>query len=602
MAAPSERGGVPPPVAGAVTAATIDSTSTPRMTVTTTMTDTTPDRIHLASCNSQHYDAVLWPAMMRRGAKVLVWAGDVVYGDDFEYIPYEERRGWKEHMLPRRKKDATPQRMEQLFSELLQHPGYQQYLHPPPHPMNGQNEDDKEGRLNAGRNDDGSGKGISPPVVVLGTVDDHDYGTNNGDQTFRYQRDNTIAYVDFLQRSNAESYPNAFSVMMERAKAGKGVYGVKVMDFRRPPGKQLLSDEEASLDPDVVPTNNSTTTLSDRSVAIFVLDCRSHKTPWPSLSDQIYHGVPDDTEGDFLGEEQWIWLVETLRRSTAAVNIVVNGLQVHADHFIVGEAVEEWSRFPRAQHRLYQALLQPNVRSPLLISGDVHMGQILRRDCFRPETPAEQKQQETIVSPIRTLYEVTTSGMTHSWGTHICARPKELFICRSTFFNRIVGVAMHAAHHLGVWTDLVSTDQSWEGSQRGLQYTIRRNFAELEMDWDNRTILTRVWGEDAHKPPIMSHRWDMDVLSGRRSVSDQGLVTPADVTSAFNQLHSHQIAQHGDWICVNYRGPASYEGKKYGFFVPLGIIVALSTFPVWGLLVAGYCILAHKRRVKVKMA
>ena len=141
------------------------------------------------------------------------------------------------------------------------------------------------------------------------------------------------------------------------------------MDFERTKGQELLSDKEAALDPDIVPDFvPGRNTLSDRSVAIFTLDMRSHKTPWSPPSNfflPVY-------EGEFLGDRQEKWFVEAIRRSTAAVNIVVQGVQVHADRAGSAEIAENWGRYPLARARLYQALLQENVKAPLLVSGDVH--------------------------------------------------------------------------------------------------------------------------------------------------------------------------------------------------------------------------------------
>jgi hypothetical protein len=115
--------------------------------------------------------------------------------------------------------------------------------------------------------------------------------------------------------------------MARRAASGKGVYAVKVFDFtRRSPRTTLLSDEEAGLEPEFEQRHAR---LSNRSVAVFLLDVRSNKTPWPSGWKKYLL----DYEADFLGEEQWRWFEEALKRSTATVNLIVQGLQVHADRY-----------------------------------------------------------------------------------------------------------------------------------------------------------------------------------------------------------------------------------------------------------------------------
>ena len=85
--------------------------------------------------------------------------------------------------------------------------------------------------------------------------------------------------MQFLEQSSASASTANYSLMKQRAAQGKGVYGVKVFDFHRPKGQELLSDEEAGLEPSVREAAGSPN-LSDRSVAVFLLDCRSHKSPW----------------------------------------------------------------------------------------------------------------------------------------------------------------------------------------------------------------------------------------------------------------------------------------------------------------------------------
>jgi hypothetical protein len=182
-----------------------------------------------------------------------------------------------------------------------------------------------------------------------------------------------MEFVDFLGLGDG-NHP-----MAARAARGMGVYGVQVYDFDRIAGQQLLSDEEAGLDPDVADVD-AELPLGPKSVAIFVLDVRSNKTPWLITIPERFQY---DAAGDFLGETQWQWFENAIGRSTAAVNIVVTGLQVHADIFWDGSKIEDWGKYPRAQHRMYQALLQPNVQVPIIVSGDIHLAQLLRKDCRR---------------------------------------------------------------------------------------------------------------------------------------------------------------------------------------------------------------------------
>jgi hypothetical protein len=124
--------------------------------------------------------------------------------------------------------------------------------------------------------------------------------------------------------------------MEQRAKSGKGLYGVKVFDYTKTFGNELLSDIDAGIEPYIYNKdhikikNPSKQQLSNRTVAIFLLDCRFNKSPWyTKLDSKKKYALNYD--GDFLGIEQWEWFQEALQRSTATVNIIVQGLQVHAD-------------------------------------------------------------------------------------------------------------------------------------------------------------------------------------------------------------------------------------------------------------------------------
>lgn len=241
---------------------------------------------------------------------------------------------------------------------------------------------------------------------------DHDYGCNNADKTFEYKYETTNAFVEFL--GEADSSP-----MAQRAAAGYGVYGVKLFDFERPHGQQLVPDHIAQIDPDVVVADDDNVNLganhhefvqnvrshlppdySNKTVAVFVLDVRTNKDPWKKHLNKDY-------AGDFLGERQWQWFEAAMKRSRAAVNVVVQGLQVHGELFPNPNIAEQWGSFPRARQRLFDIILHDEVTSPsILVSGDVHMTQLLRDDCRNMKDPSK---------PRRVMMEMTTSGMTHSW-------------------------------------------------------------------------------------------------------------------------------------------------------------------------------------------
>ena len=366
--------------------------------------------------------------------------------------------------------------------------------------------------------------------------------------------------------------------MSRRAREGHGLYGVKVFDFDRTKGDYLVPEEMAGVDPDVVaqpPATNST--YSSRSVAVFVIDCRSHKTPWKK-GLAAYYG---DLDGDFLGERQWRWLETALSRSRASVNIVVNGLQVHANIFPDGNVAEAWGRYPRAQQRLFDAMLQENVEAPILISGDVHMAQFMRKDC----TSRQHGTKNT-----HPLIEMTTSGMTHSWGTLDAKRLVNPVptTWQEWFESLVASSMMRLLHTVCPWTDLMVSESrqklSWssdkyenggmDGAKTGKQYSLQRNFGELEFDWDEGTVSMRVMGEDESRSPLLAAKWTLDQLSGRVHMPG-GKVTERD----YLQAQQERGNASGEWTCVSYRGRASFVDLLAGYTTTGLALVLLVPFP-----------------------
>jgi alkaline phosphatase D len=242
-----------------------------------------------------------------------------VYADDVKRIHWtkkdtaENARWWWSSFLENRRKVAyaTPDCFRRIYAAQLKVPEYRQML----------------------EDDNGRGK-----ISMFGTIDDHDYGKNNGDKTYPFRCEAGIQFTNFLGLTNETS------AMARRAAKGLGVYGVQVYDFSSTTHR-LLTDTEAGLDPDVVPEQNDRHRSNDSDeetnqlVAVFVLDVRSNRTPWATTIPERFKVDPD---GDFLGEDQWKWFETALGRSNASVNIIVSGVQVHAPWFYDGNRVENW--------------------------------------------------------------------------------------------------------------------------------------------------------------------------------------------------------------------------------------------------------------------
>ena len=117
---------------------------------------------------------------------------------------------------------------------------------------------------------------------------------------------------------------------------------------------------------------------SSNLVRIILLDNRYHSSPLTKKS-KWYQTVPDDY--DILGEEQWSWLEALLREDAARVNkprytLIASGVQIVADD--KGFKHESWGQYPHSKQRLYNLLRDTKTAGVLLLSGDIHLSEIVR--------------------------------------------------------------------------------------------------------------------------------------------------------------------------------------------------------------------------------
>lgn len=174
---------------------------------------------------------------------------------------------------------------------------------------------------------------------IIGVWDDHDYGLNNGGKEYSKRHESQQLLLDFL--GEITSSPR-------RTQAG--VYW------------------------------SYTYGKDEQQVKIILLDTR-------------YHRDAPGKEGDLLGEEQWRWLEQELRSSTAQVNIIGSSIQIIPEE----HPFEKWANFPKARQRFFKLLEDTAVKGVILISGDRHLAELSRKNDFGYP-----------------LYELTSSGLTHA--------------------------------------------------------------------------------------------------------------------------------------------------------------------------------------------
>ena len=244
------------------------------------------ETIAFGSCNRTDLPQPLWAPINATTPELWIWLGDNIYGDS---------------------RDASVLRSK--YQTQLVAPGYQELL---------------------------------AQSAVLGTWDDHDFGSNNGGREFTAKAASQTELLDFLGEP-------ADSPRRQR----EGVY---TSWTQGPEGAR---------------------------VKVILLDAR-------------YHRDERGSDGAMLGEAQWSWLAEELASSDAQINLIVSGVQVlHLDH-----SYEGWHEYPSERTRLLDLIGSSGAGGVILLSGDRHISEIARLPAGSVPYP---------------VYEVTSSGMTHSW-------------------------------------------------------------------------------------------------------------------------------------------------------------------------------------------
>jgi len=190
-------------------------------------------------------------------------------------------------------------------------------------------------------------------VPVLETWDDHDYGRNDAGGDFPYQDEAKALFLDFWHVPADDP-----------RRRRDGVYNAKIYG---PDGMRLQ---------------------------VILLDLRSFRSPLRrKLAGAPGPGpyVPDpDPAKTMLGETQWAWLGEQLRRP-AELRLIVSSVQVLAE----GHGYERWGNLPHERQRLLDLIAGTHANGVILLSGDRHAGALYRLD-------------EGVPYP---LYEITSSGL-----------------------------------------------------------------------------------------------------------------------------------------------------------------------------------------------
>ncbi|MDW7692050.1 alkaline phosphatase D family protein [Flammeovirgaceae bacterium SG7u.111] len=190
---------------------------------------------------------------------------------------------------------------------------------------------------------------------VFGIWDDHDYGVNDGGKEYPMKKESRDLMFEFLDISSTDPVWNR-----------EGAYN-----------SYLIGE-------------------GDKKVKIILLDARYFRDTLTPSPDPELRYQPRET-GTILGEEQWAWLEKEFEKNEAAIHLVGSGIQIIPDQ----HGWEKWGNFPHERQRLFDLIQQTKPNGAILLSGDRHIAEV------------SKVELEDLGYP---LYEITASGLTHTWG------------------------------------------------------------------------------------------------------------------------------------------------------------------------------------------
>jgi len=190
---------------------------------------------------------------------------------------------------------------------------------------------------------------------AIGIWDDHDYGTNDGDAKYSKKQESKEHLLNFLDVSQTRP------VRMREGAYDSYTFG---------------------------PLGNR--------VKIILLDCRYFREALQDAPQESGNRYWPNESANLLGEAQWQWLEAQLTNSDAQVHLIASGIQV----IPFQHGFEKWANFPNARKRLFNLLSKTQPANPIILSGDRHVAEVSKIEIENLNCP---------------LYEITSSGLTHSW-------------------------------------------------------------------------------------------------------------------------------------------------------------------------------------------
>jgi alkaline phosphatase D len=368
----------------------------------------TSTKIAFGSCHKNKKSRIpsIWEKISKEEPDVFVWAGDAIYPAGRDPKTGKKRYG-----------PAGPMELRKEFDEMKYHNetiGYRKFL--------------KSG------------------VKIYGTWDDHDFGGNDIGVSMPDKDERKATFFNFIGYK-PHSRPGAYhSVDLEGGKVKLILLDTRW--FRQDHCIPSLATK--------IPMGNTIACLTRWLTAGLKLS--GYSWLW---------GVENCHQNEFLGQDQWDWLEQTLQHSRiqddddekTKIILIVSSVQI----WTTNPAMESWGHFPNEKERLWDLLKihysNPNSAQIFFLSGDVHHGE---------------------VSGEKGYLEFTSSGLTHH-----CGQPK-LYgrMCKPLLEN--FNSHRHSPH----------------------DYFIGTNYGLIDLDWQSRTIHFQI--KNSSGSAVLSYKQSLD--------------------------------------------------------------------------------------------
>lgn len=200
-------------------------------------------------------------------------------------------------------------------------------------------------------------------VPIIATWDDHDYGQNDAGRHFPYKEQSKQVFLEFFNEP----------LHTERRKHA-GIYTSYEYDSN---GKRL-----------------QVILLDVRTFRDNLLPYDGHKKGDRRYHYRMSYAPYKTADSTLLGEEQWKWLEEELKKP-ADVRIIGSGSQFGIEY----NGYEAWANFPHEQKRMLELIKSTKANGVIFITGDVHYAEISKVD----------------YPGLYPIYDITASGLSSTW-------------------------------------------------------------------------------------------------------------------------------------------------------------------------------------------